>query len=467
MSKVKTANHGRLSVFLFMLFVAILYGFGVYSIMDITTTFSTEINAFLAELAVFMPFIVAGLPELFLFLGIVFIITLILSYIILRIMRHFATPIILFMSFLLPFVFIGLAAVLMVFPQAMFIALILALFGFFMLIIAIWNRQRLRRSGKFVEFSAQLVLDEKALLFAPIILALYTFFAFILMGFSFLEINYMWVQYMGVDAEQLGGIVGLILEYVYLLVYFGIYYIIAAFIVSYAFDWYRKEDPSLKTAREDVRQVLAPILWFGIIRASLEMLARVVGRGTRRSMQQQRRSKDNLGAVVFFLALSLVSQVILGLFRFFTYFTLPAIVIKKKGVRDSIRDSANLVWDSWLDIMVGETGFGIAMFVFNIINLVLWGAVGFALGFFIFSENVIAGIVISFVAVMFSTIPLNIVTYPMGTAFKTFLYAYALDRRGGFSKPSRLPAELKGEFNTLVKQFESKDRKRKMPKPSF
>ena len=62
---------------------------------------------------------------------------------------------------------------------------------------------------------------------------------------------------------------------------------------------------------------------------------------------------------------------------------------------------------------------------------------------------------------------IHIVTYPMGTAFKTFLYAYALDRRDGFSKPSRLPSELKGEFNTLVKQFESKDKKRKMPKPSF
>jgi len=63
MSKVTTAKHGRLSVFLFILFVAILYGFGAYSIIDITTTFSTEIDQFLTEVAVFIPIISAGLPD--------------------------------------------------------------------------------------------------------------------------------------------------------------------------------------------------------------------------------------------------------------------------------------------------------------------------------------------------------------------------------------------------------------------
>jgi hypothetical protein len=125
-----------------------------------------------------------------------------------------------------------------------------------------------------------------------------------------------------------------------------------------------------------------------------------------------------------------------------------------------------MVWNSWLDVMVGETGFGIAMFFFNIVNFLLGGSVGFILGFALF-DNVVGAIVLAIALLIISMIPMNIVSFPMGTAFKTFLYAYALDRSTGFKQPSRLPAELRGEFNDVIADLERRDVKRKVPKPTF
>ncbi|MFX0084656.1 MAG: DUF6159 family protein [Candidatus Hodarchaeota archaeon] len=469
MAKVEKASHGRISVFLFVICFCALYAFGVYSFLDISTRYSTEINEFLDQLTPLLPLVSAGLPILILTFFVFFLIVLIMCWVILQIIKRTAVTVVIVMSYLFPILFIGIGVVLISSVTLAIFGAILVIIGVLMLLIALWNQRKLRRSGKFLEFSASLVLDEKALLMAPIILAIFTMFAGVLMGFSYLEIYDTWgvvTESMDPQMQDLGTIVGLVVEYVYLIVYFCFYYIIAGFICSYAFDWYRKEDPSLNTAWKDVKQVLAPIFWFAIIRATLEMITRLIGRGARRSQVGERRGKEQVGILIVFLIVAFISSILIGLYRFFTYFTLPAIVIKKKGLRDSIRDSAKMVWNSWLDVLVGETGFGLAMFFFNIVNFLLWGSVGFILGFTLF-DNVIGAIVLAVVLLIISIIPMNIVSFPMGTAFKTFLYAYALDRSTGFKQPSRLPAELRGEFNDVITDLERRDVKRKVPKPTF
>ncbi|MHA1227035.1 MAG: hypothetical protein ACTSPV_09870 [Candidatus Hodarchaeales archaeon] len=470
MSKTKTASHGKFSVFLFLIFVILLYGFGIYSAYDIMfVKYPTEVGQILTTLSALLPILSQGLPFLLMFFAVFFVICLILGWVILQFMKHTASFVVMFMAFLFPIVLIGIGAILIPIPPLTFMGVIVLLFGVLLFFLALWNQRRLRRAGKFVSFSAQLVLDEKALLLAPIVVSLFTMFAGVIMGFSFLEIWDTWGVLTESSAElsDMGSIVALVIEYVYLIVYFGLYYIIAGFIVSYAFDWYRKEDPSLRTAWRDVRQVLGPLIWFGIIRATLEMITRLLGRGTRRSMRTSGQSSDQkLAAVVLFFFTSMIVSILIGIYRFFTYFTLPAIVIKKKGLKDSIKDSARIVWNNWLDLIVGETGFGLAMFFFNIINVIIWAVAGLAIGYAVFSDFA-GALLIAFIMMIFSTIPMSIVTYPMGTAFKTFLYAYALDRASGFKQPSRLPAELRGEFNEVIKNLERKNARRKIPQPSF
>lgn len=469
MAKVENAKHGTISIIIFLICFFALYAFGVFSFIDIGTKYSAEINQFLDQLTPLLPVLSAGLPALILVFVIFFLIVFIMSWVILQIMKRTAVTVVIFMSYLFPVVFIGIGILLITTVVLALLGVFLVLVGALLLLIAIWYQRKLRRSGKFIEFSASLVLDEKALLVAPIILTLFTIFAGILMGFSYLEIYDTWgvfTESMDPQIQDIGVIVGLLVEYVYLIVYFCFYYIIAGFICSYAFDWYRKEDPSLRTAWKDVKQVLVPIFWFAIIRASIEMFTRLLGRGIRKSRTSSQQGKGNAGVFILLIIGAFISSIIIGLYRFFTYFTLPAIVVKKKGIRDSIRDSARMVWNNWLDVMIGETGFGLAMFFFNIGNLLLWSTVGFVIGFMVF-EEVIGAIVIAIVLLIISTIPMSIVSFPMGAAFKTFLYAYALDRSTGFKQPSRLPADLRGEFNTVITDLERRDAKRKVPEPNF
>ncbi len=468
-AKVESAKHGNFSVFIFLICIFAMYGFGVFSMVDIISNPSPDLMPLIDAIATLAPFLVAGLPALLIFLLIMFIVVFIMSWVILQIMKRTGTFVVIVMAYLIPLGIMGVGVLLLPTVALSLLGIILIGIGGLFLLLAVWQHQKLRRSGKFIEFSASLVLDEKALLFAPIILAVFTMFTGIIMGFSYLEIWDTWgVVTEGLEPEiqQIGSIVGLVIEYIYLIVYFALYYIIVGFIVSYAFDWYRTKDPSLGTAWKDVKQVLAPIIWFGIIRATLEMLTRIIGRGARQASAKSRRGQEQIGTLVFFAIAAVITSIFIGLYRFFTYFTLPAIVIKKKGLRDSIRDSARMVWESWLDIMVGETGFGLAMFFFNILNLIIWTVTGFLLGY-LPSQDFVSGIVFGILLLILSTIPMSIVSMPMGAAFKTFLYAYALDRSTGFKQPSRLPSELKGELNTAIQDFERRDARRKIPQPSF
>jgi hypothetical protein len=143
---------------------------------------------------------------------------------------------------------------------------------------------------------------------------------------------------------------------------------------------------------------------------------------------------------------------ILGaIWMFLNYFTLVSIVQNKKGLSDSIKDSAKTTWGALVDVLVGESGFGLTTFIFAVVNSLLWIGVGFSLGFAV-TQELIYGVVFAIIFVFLGFLPYNVVTMPMKVAFRTFIYSYAKDSIEGFKKPSKLPAELRDEFRTLSRK---------------
>ena len=140
---------------------------------------------------------------------------------------------------------------------------------------------------------------------------------------------------------------------------------------------------------------------------------------------------------------------ILGaIWMFLNYFTLVSIVQNKTNLTDSIKDSAKTTWGALVDVLVGETGFGLTTFIFSIINSLIWLGAGFGLGFAV-TNQLIYGVVFAIIFVFLGMLPYNVVTMPMKVAFRTFIYSYAKDTLEGHKKPSKLPAELRDEFSTL------------------
>ncbi|MFX0113165.1 MAG: DUF6159 family protein [Candidatus Hodarchaeota archaeon] len=449
-------RHSPLPVVLFILAAAALYGFAAFSFIDLIDRHESEIETAIEDLNEYMPVIEDALPFIGLFVAILFILSLLLSYGLLKLMRHTAATVTVVIAFIVPIIFILIGVVLIATVVLAFVGLMLILVGLLLLGLAYWGRQRLRRAGKFLEFSAHLALDEKAILGAPVLMAIFSVISLFAMGISFLEIYDLWGVYVETDQygrsstelDTVGAIIAMLIEYCFLILYFGIYYVLSGFVVSYAYDWYRDEiDPDIKTAWRDVKPVIAIILGFAVIRATIQMLLRFLRRMTTSEARAGR------GGVALFFAISyIVSAFAASIFRFFTYFALPAIVIKKKGLRQSIKDSADLVWENWLQVLIGDIGLGLALLIFAIANGVSWAVLGIALGYFILQTYEWA-IIMGVIFLIFSFVAFTMIRMPLSVAFSTFLYAYALDRREGFKKPSRLPQELRDEFNARMDHY--------------
>ncbi len=449
---------------LYLVIVVILYAFGAYSFVhfifapenaDILESIS---EVFYIVIPVTMPF----LPLLIAFAAIFLFITIILAYIIVWIMSKLAQEVTIAVCILFPLFMIAAGALIYISdPESVFIALIIAGLGALFFLFVIWKFTLIKRSGQFVEFSAQLVLDEKAVIAMPILLGIYSIITGFFMLFGFFEILSLFTVENSVGETELtlpGYIFAILFEYFYMIVYLGIYYSLSAGVVSYASDWYRGLDPDLNSAMKDVRQVFPIIIKFAFAMATVKMIMQIV---TSAGRSQARTTDTRSGGAVI---AGLVGGAIAGLFisilgaiwMFMNYFTLISIVQNKRGLKDSIKDSAKTTWNSLLDVLVGESGFGLTTFIFAIINSLLWIVIGFGLGFAV-SQDIGFGIIFAFIFLILGTLPYNVVTMPMKVAFRSFLYSYAKDTIEGYKKPSRLPTELRTEFKTLA----ARDRKKR------
>ncbi|MFX0205174.1 MAG: hypothetical protein ACFFDT_04250 [Candidatus Hodarchaeota archaeon] len=462
-------DFSSMPTWLYLVIVVVLYAFGAFSFFDIISKPENKefLDRFSEGIQAILPLALPFLPLLFAFIAIFLFITIILAYVIVWIMSKLAQEVTIAVSILFPIVMIGIGGfVLILDPELIIFGLILAGVGALFLFLVIWKFTTIKRSGQFVEFSAQLVLDEKAVLAMPILLGFYTIITGFFMLFGFLEIFSLFTVETSpgeTEISPIAYIFVILFEYIYLIVYLGVYYSLGAGVVSYASDWYRGLDPDLNSAMKDVRQVFPIILKFAFVMATVKVIMQVASQATRDAARTADRRGGGaviagfIGAAIAGLFISILGAI----WMFVNYFTIVSIVQNKQGLKDSIKDSAYTTWNSLLDVLVGETGFGLTTFIFWIINALIWIVTGFGLGWAVSGELVFAGI-FAFIFFILGNFPYGMVTQPMNVAFRSFMYSYAKDTIEGYTKPSRLPAELRTEFKTLARE----DRKRRMRDPT-
>jgi len=460
---IKT-NFSNTPTWIYLIVVVALYVFGAYAFLDfifkdanapILTDISLALN-------VLVPLSLPFLPLLIVFILVFLVVTVIMAYLILWIMSKIATEVTIFVSVLFPVLMMGIGVILigggLILPgdeqfAASMAGFFLAIFGLVLLAIVIWKFRVIKRSGKFVEFSAQLVLDEKAVLAMPFLLGIYSTITGFFMLFGFIKIYTLFEVSNALGEPELsypGLILAIIFEYFYLIVFLGVYYSLSAGVISYASDWYRGLDPDLGSALKDVRQVFPVILKFAFAMATVKIIMQIFTGANRgqRTTGGRRNAGAELGGLIFAAIAGVLISIIGAIWMFLNYFTLVSIVQNKTNLTDSIKDSAKTTWGALVDVLVGETGFGLATFIFAVINSLIWLGVGFGLGFAV-TQELIYGIVFAIIFVFLGTLPYNVVTMPMKVAFRTFIYSYAKDTIEGHDKPSKLPVELRDEFGTL------------------
>ena len=371
-------------------------------------------------------------------------------------MSKIAKELVIFVSLALPIVLLAICLFFFAIVEGSgrYMFLLFAIIPAILLLLVIWRFGSLKRAGRFVEFSAQLVLDEKALLGAPVILGIFTLVTGFFMLFGGWEITKLFGQATAGSSQQqlssVGTIVALVFEYFYLIIYFGISYVLNAYVISYATDWYRELDPDLKSARKDVNAVLPIILKYAFVTASITIIFKALSRGIQSESEKARRSGGNISPM---LVLEVIGMVIFSIFgaiwAFVNYFTLVSIVQNRKNLSTSIKDSARTMWDSFLDIIVSDVGYGLAMAIFFVVNLLTWFIAGFGIGYFAFPNDRWVAVVLGVLFVVLSFYPYSLITMPMRSSFNTFLYCFAKDSLEGFKKPSRLDPELRENLTLL------------------
>jgi hypothetical protein len=440
-----------------------LYGFGGYNLLILITPWLPTIEALLnAVLVLAFPWIAGYWWAIFLFVALLVVFGFVFAYLILRLMKRAAagTLKVLWLLQAAAMTVIGVLMVFLFFPFGL-PGLFFVLMGILQFWVWFRRRQKLRRAGKLAEFTATLLLEEREMFIAPLVTAIFSLITGILMlaTFGVIYFNFMAI---GISTDSwLFFLVLILVEAAYMFVYFATFYVFDGINVSVAYTWYRNEDPNLHDARSEVGSVLGTVLAFAGLRTLVAAFQSAAQRGGRKA--------GGIWAIIGAIA----SAIIGAIFRFINYFTLPAIIIEKRGLKDSIKRSAHTTWKYLVDVYIAETGVSTVFRFFGGLLSLGYFAVGFLFGYlmsylFISPDMffaLIIGIVFAIVFLIFAAIPSYFIFRPLNTAYRTFMFAYALDEEGGFKLPSRLPKEYRDTIEEAQSEWEASGKKRRMREP--
>ncbi len=302
------------------------------------------------------------------------------------------------------------------------------------------NINKFKRAGEFMKFTGQVILAEKGMLLAPILIAFSSMISILSMGSIFAYLVFIF------DAiPWLGYLLGSLASLLQLIVYYGTFYVAEAINTTYAYEWYRKRDPDMKFCRKNVAGNFGPIFAFGVTTALVSWLQRML-----RNAAANARTK---GAAILAILARIVASLLGIIFKYLTYFTLPAIVVEGRKFKDGITRSFNLLKRYYMDVIIRETGVDRGMGILQWIAIFIYGILGVIAGFVVkMTTNeswTFAMLICVIPAVIFASVPTFFIFRPMKTAYLTFIFAYAQDEESGFKLPTRMPATLRGDLKSV------------------
>ena len=366
------------------------------------------------------------------------------------VMKRYADKILLTALYL----FTGLALALGIFMLLLspILGIIMLIMPVVILLIIIFRRDRIRLAGMFLKMSSDAIWREKQVMLISVVFGVFSVLTTVA-DLGVLHFVWGYLDYGTMDYA--------ILFVTFLAsawISYSAMYLAEGTVIQITHDWYRNPGKDVANLSRGVGVALersGPILRLSLVMALLTALRRTLS-------TQARRSKD-AGSALFLVIGAIVASFAKGIIQFVTYFTLPAIIIENKGFKDGVKRSASLVWRYWIDVILGNSGVGLALTLVSIPVLILFGGIGFIFGALVMPGSQIAAFVSALVFVIAGTLPIFIAFKFMYAIYKTILYEYALDEEEGFKRPSTLPREIAGKF----REIGSKGGKRKIKQPDF
>ncbi len=321
--------------------------------------------------------------------------------------------------------------------------------GAVLLLIVLFFRKRIIFGAKMFEFAAEAAWANKNTIipnvFYAIMMAIMAFLWVGFMNLSYVMSEMAYNQGVVDDPQTLAGPLIAVGSFLYLFFSYTFLFFSDGTQIIIFHRWFNKQSNiSLGTALHDVWMVRGTIALFAFALTVLQRLERLLERWLARTPFQ--------GIVHF----------IFGIIRFLNYYTLPIIVIEKRGLEHSVKKSVRTVGKSFVEVFTGAVGISIANFLFRVITFILFGIVGFLVGTTFVSQQfgygfgftgdaylitrIIIGIITAFIFVTFGFMPLNLILHPIAVAYKTVMLnvasAYMEGTGANALKRTQLPSDL-------------------------
>src|SRR5687768_5439087 len=156
-------------------------------------------------------------------------------------------------------------------------------------------------------------------------------------------------------------------------------------------------DPTVSDGFRAARENLGRIVMWALVSATVGLILRVIAE----------RSK---------LIGALIAKFLGAAWAIATYFVVPVMIFEKRGPKDSMTASTQLIRKTWGESLVAAAGVGIVMMLFGMAGLVLP-----VIGFFISPTAAVIGLA----AMILYWIVLSIISSALTGIYRTGLYLYA------------------------------------------
>ena len=341
----------------------------------------------------------------------------------------------------LPFIFLG--------DASLETKLYSAIAPLFMLLISVLNftiwRDRLRRSGKFLSLTCSALLDEKETLVVPLISP---FLYMITLGFLALGVADVIVTipaYLTANAEYyiFGMVTVDVVAFLYLTILF--YYMSDAIIISIVYDWYRNRDPSFKTGVRHMLNVLGALAVFAIYSTIVKLI---------QSALESRGQRAGASAVFYRSASDIVGRV----WKYINYFTLPAIVIDRKGTHHAIKRSVKLLFRYYADVIIRESAVKWGMIILYLMFALPFFIAGMGVGYIVFGFDVLMMVAVGVVFLLVGSIFAYPIFHALTVGYITIMYGFVEDIESNFAQPSRIKGEIFYELKPAIQKAYEKAR---------
>jgi hypothetical protein len=451
--KIKPQPANKKAILGYTFLSLIFFGLGVFCFILILNTYNTEIGDFFND--ILLPAIVGSAAVLADYWWI--ILTIVIGLIIfgflvgwlLLVMVAKYGNIIVYAGGILTIIGGIVGGIVMLFiPGMQFASLSSFIPAAIMVFAFATSMNKIKRAGEFLKFTGQVILAEKGMILAPLFVSGVSVLNALAMASIFAELVLVF------QGSAVGYVLASLASLVQLIIYFGIFYAAEGINTTYAYEWYRKRDPNMRFCIKNVAGNFGPIFLFGVTTAIVSWLQQVLRNAAARSRRQ-----GNIAGLVLAILARIVASLLGIIFKYLTYFTLPAIVVEGRKFKEGIERSADLLKRYFMDVLIRETGVSRGMSIIQWIAFLIYGAAGAIVGFILYlstGATLATSLLITIIpALVLAFVPTFFIFRPMKTAYLTFIFAYAQDEETSFRLPTRMPKELRGDIRDASSRMDT------------